>query len=96
MEFLNSESNALKIAEFTGNFPANDTAIKDHYQNDPERLVLREQLKTAVPRPKIEGWITVNDNNLGAAIEEILTTTVDIQTRLNRAKREAEAYLFKK
>ena len=68
MEFLNSESNALKIAEFTGNFPANDTAIKDHYQNDPERLVLREQLKTAVPRPKIECWITVNDNNLGAAI----------------------------
>lgn len=96
IEYLTSSANALKIAEFTGNFPANNSAIGNAYDDDAERLVLREQLKTAVPRPKIDGWITINDSSLGAAIEDILTTNINIKERLEQAKKEAEAVLFKK
>lgn len=94
IEFLSNNENALKIAEYTGNFPARQSTIGNYYDEDLHRQVLLEQLESLSVRPKVPKWLEVNDRALGAALEAILSTpSINIQTRLDQAKAEADAIL---
>lgn len=91
LTFLSEKENAQKISEYTGNFSAlKELAVAD----DEKKQVVLEQLNTAIPRPQLEGWLTVNDSYLGDALENILAGS-DIQEQLNTAAEQASALLFK-
>lgn len=94
LEFLNSDTHAINIAGYTGNFPANKMAIGSTYEEDNVYQVLLEQLETASVRPKIDGWLEVNDSYLGPALESIFLETKTIQAALDLAVEQAEDVLF--
>lgn len=94
LEYLSNETNAIDIAGYTGNFPANKMAIGTTYDDDLVFQVLLEQLETASVRPKIDGWLEVNDSYLGPALEQIFLDTKTVKEALDLAVLQAEEVLF--
>ena len=90
VEFLSQEENAAKVAKYTGNF----SALKNIADTEnPKKQVVLKQLETAVARPQLSGWITVNDSYLATAIENIINGD-DIEKNLETAAKQAEALIF--
>lgn len=91
VEFLSEPENAKKIAKYTGNF----SSLKELASTDNEKKnVVLEQMHNTVGRPKLNGWITVNDSYIATALENILNGQ-DIKQNLDTAAQQANAVLFK-
>lgn len=100
VEFLMKEESSKELCRFSGNF----SAVKRFAQvekGDPYfgmKQTVLEQLNTACARPAVPGWLTVNDDYLGTALESILGEKADesvVRDKLNVAASQAANVLFK-
>ncbi|MFT4284612.1 MAG: ABC transporter substrate-binding protein [Protaetiibacter sp.] len=95
VEYLtNAEGNAV-MAGVTGNFATNIAAAESlGYVDDPYLAAFASQLQTAVARPTLTDWLKVNDEVIGAALDEILVSGGDPATVLPKAQQNADKILF--
>lgn len=83
------------MADVTGNFAANvEAAAAQGYGDDPYLAPFAAQLETAVARPQLNDWLKVNDEVIGAAIDNILISGGDPATVLPQAQDNANQMLF--
>lgn len=94
-EYLtDAEGNAV-MAGVTGNFATNIRAAESlGYSADPYLGAFSTQLQTAISRPTLSDWLKVNDEVVGAALDEILVSGGDPKTVLAKAQSTADSILF--
>lgn len=95
--YLTSAKGDAVMAGVTGNFAANiDAAEGLGYAADPLLGPFATQLQTAVARPTLTDWLKVNDEVIGAALDDILVAGGDPAEVLPKAEQDADAILFRK
>ena len=97
VEYLTGVEGQKVMAGVTGNFAANLEAAKElGYDSDPYLAPFAQQLATAVARPTLTDWLKVNDEVIGAALDEVLVSGADPATVLPDAAKRADTVLFGK
>jgi len=96
MKYLTNDVNSVKFADITGNFPIRVKASQDpKYTSDPYLSVFMEQLKYALPRPRITEWIKINDEILGAVLDDLQQKGMDPKPILDEQVKKAHALMGK-
>lgn len=91
MKYLSSAEVNSRFVKVTGNYPANINADIEEFISHPGYSVFFEQLKSAVARPRVINWIKINDDHIGAALDEILVAGADPAETLQAAQDNANA-----
>lgn len=95
IEYLTNAEGDAVMAGVTGNFAANiETATTLGYVDDPDLGPFAAQLETAIGRPTLTDWLKVNDEVVGAALDDILVAGEDPKTVLPKAAAAAQTILF--
>ncbi len=96
MKYLTNDENSLKFATITGNFPIRVKSAQDpKYTNDPYLSVFMEQMKYALPRPRITEWIKINDEILGAVLDDLQQKGLDPKPILDEQVKKAHQLMGK-
>ncbi|MFZ5817946.1 MAG: ABC transporter substrate-binding protein [Bacillota bacterium] len=96
LKYLTNDENSLKFATVTGNFPIRVKAAEDaKYKNDPYLSVFMEQMKYALARPRIDEWLKINDEILGAVLDDLQQKGKDPKPILDEAAQKANALIKK-
>ena len=95
VEFLTNPDGDAVMAGVTGNFATNIAAAESlGYTADPYLGAFATQLETAVGRPTLDEWLKVNDEVIGAALDEILVSGGKPSEVLPAASKRADEILF--
>ena len=95
VEYLTNPTGDAIMAGVTGNFATNIAAAESlDYTADPYLSAFATQLQTAVGRPTLNDWLKVNDEVIGAALDEILVSGGKPGEVLPAASKHADQILF--
>jgi multiple sugar transport system substrate-binding protein len=95
VEFLTDPDGDAVMASVTGNFATNIASAESlGYMADPYLGAFATQLETAVGRPTLDEWLKVNDEVIGAALDEILVSGGKPSEVLPAASKRADEILF--
>lgn len=96
LKYLTNDENSLKFATVTGNFPTRNKAAQDgKFQNDPHLKVFVEQMKYALSRPQIDEWLKINDEILGAVLDDMYWKGKEPKSVLDEAAGKANQLIKK-
>ncbi|WP_062323495.1 extracellular solute-binding protein [Halolactibacillus sp. JCM 19043] len=94
IKFLSNDENSIKMADVTGNFPVRVAAAKDpRFAEDEYLSVFLKQMETAVPRPRLSEWLKINDEIIGATLDDIFYSGDDVKDSLESAQEQANSLI---